>query len=134
MALKQLPKKWALPDKIEGDVTGKAALVVTIRNGVPTTSGEGKGSIDNVKLVGLPANSIPLDLEADDKGIHIKPRSPILHMLLQVMAPLSTSTPRSVVPAAPARPISLQPARLVGQALTVVSKSTNWLVAALRRC
>jgi hypothetical protein len=132
LVLNQLPKKWGLPaDKIDGKVTGQANLTVMVRDGVPETAGVGKGRIDDVKLAGIPSRyPIPLDLEADGKGPpRFKPRSQILHLLLYAVSPDSTTKPPALVSAQRKRPSPLEPARLVGEAVSGIGRVANQIAA-----
>ncbi len=135
LTLQQLPKKWDLPSQIEGKLTGQANLVVTLRDGTPPeTTGAGKGRIDEVKLVGLPARPIPLELTADGKRIRIAPQSALLHMLLFAAAPASTTVPRPPLVRQPRlNKESLVPARLIGQAVSRVGTVLNWIVGGASR-
>jgi hypothetical protein len=84
LELGQLPAKWELPRQIEGKVTGKARLDVTVRDGRTETRGSGSGRIDDATLAGFRAGEpIPLDLFADGKTIRFRPRS-LLQSLMSV--------------------------------------------------
>ena len=65
LALNHLPRTWSIP-ALQGEVSGKADLQVTVRDGRSTTRGQGEGSVKMFPL--LPP--IKLRLSADDKGIH----------------------------------------------------------------
>jgi len=76
MLLSNLPASWRVPRQVDGRLTGKADLLVTIQNGKSRTDGEGDGVVDEARLKG-PLNpripSIPLRLRADEKGFHFAP-------------------------------------------------------------
>jgi translocation and assembly module TamB len=75
--LAQLPRKWKLPSQLQGHLTGKADLVVTIRDGQVRTSGEGQGKITDARVMGFKSRPIQLRLYSDDDGIHFsKPQPP----------------------------------------------------------
>jgi translocation and assembly module TamB len=131
LALKDLPKKWDLPAQLDGKLTGKANLVVTLRDGNPETSGSGAGRIEDVKLVGLPAKPIPLELSTDGKRIRLTPQSPLVHILLYAAAPEVTTVPMMVIKRQgdkeTRRQGDLQPGRLVGQAVSGLGTAVNWV-------
>jgi translocation and assembly module TamB len=49
VVLHDLPRSWKVPPKIDGRLTGKADLVVTLKNGKVRTEGSGKGEIDQAR-------------------------------------------------------------------------------------
>ncbi len=131
LVLKELPRKWDLPEQLEGKLSGKANVVVTLKGGNPIITGSGRGEITDVKLLGLPAKPIPLELSTDGKGIRLTPKSPMAHMLLYVAAPELTTVPVIFMRQAdkdPGTRGSLQPARLVGQAMSGLGAGINLLV------
>ncbi len=50
VVLHDLPRSWKVPPRIDGRLTGKADLVVTIKEGKVHTDGSGKGEIDQARL------------------------------------------------------------------------------------
>jgi hypothetical protein len=49
VVLHDLPRSWKVPPRINGFLTGKADLVVTIKDGKVHTEGSGKGEIDQAR-------------------------------------------------------------------------------------
>jgi translocation and assembly module TamB len=70
--LRQLPHKWPLPPAVDGRLSGKADLLVTVVNGKAHTTGDGKGEISEARLFGLHARAIPLKMYADGERFHFK--------------------------------------------------------------
>lgn len=68
LVLAQLPASWSLPKQIDGKLTGTANLKLTLVDGTVRTSGNGRGVIQDARLVGLPAQPIELKLHADGVG------------------------------------------------------------------
>lgn len=62
LELVQLPGSWELPSQLTGKLSGKAELLIQIVHGQVTTTGEGKGRIEEARLAGQPARPIELKL------------------------------------------------------------------------
>ncbi len=54
VVLRNLPRSWDLPSDIDGQLTGTADLVVTIRNGKVETAGSGEGLVCEASWGGFP--------------------------------------------------------------------------------
>jgi hypothetical protein len=74
--LRQLPHKWPLPPAVDGRLSGKADLLVTVVNGKAHTTGDGKGEITEARLLGLHARAIPLKMHADGERFHFRVAGP----------------------------------------------------------
>jgi translocation and assembly module TamB len=75
--LVKLPKAWKIPPQLEGQLSGHADLVVTIRDGHAHTNGDGEGVIDQARVWGLPSHPIRLRLFSEGTGFRFgTPKSP----------------------------------------------------------
>jgi translocation and assembly module TamB len=97
--LVKLPAKWDLPRQITGNLStvGKAKLLLEIRDGQLTTSGEGDAIITNARLAGDPlTRPIELKLRPMGKGFHFAQptsaavdRAAVLFQIVTLFAPRS---------------------------------------------
>ena len=62
----KLPQWWNLPSDVEGRLTGKGELNVTVIDGKVQVDGDGQGVIDGARKAGAPAEPIPLQLQGKD--------------------------------------------------------------------
>jgi hypothetical protein len=68
----QLPRQWAFPPEVQGRLSGHADLRTLIQNGKAIFHGEGKGTISDARVAGLPSKPIPVTMTADPSGFHFK--------------------------------------------------------------
>jgi hypothetical protein len=71
LELQRLPEGWKLPRLVDGRVSGKAELRVTVEGGRPRTAGRGEGEITGVSVLGFEAREpLRLRIVADGDGFH----------------------------------------------------------------
>jgi hypothetical protein len=114
LVVKDLPKSWALPEQIEGRLTGSAHLELTIADNGVHTSGTGKGVINNARVAGQPADPITIELRQrpDRRGFRLSAEAPPPPGDPRVQQPLSGGRE----PPEAARLGGLTPAALAAQA------------------
>jgi hypothetical protein len=94
--LKKLPAKWELPRQIEGKLSGKANVIVTLHEtGKPDLRGKGEAQIDEAKIAGFAtARPIKLSLQGDGKRFKFfQPASLLSSFLVGVLLPVPVDLP-----------------------------------------
>jgi hypothetical protein len=71
LGLSRLPARWSVPAQIDGLLTGKADLAVTVRNGETDTRGRGTGVVANATLVGFQTR-LPIGLQLFVEGKRVR--------------------------------------------------------------
>jgi len=66
--VRQLPPQWRLPREIEGRLTGKADLQITVADGQVQFAGGGQGTIREARIGGAPAAPLRLKLHPEGDG------------------------------------------------------------------
>jgi hypothetical protein len=117
LALKQLPKKWDLPEQIEGKLGGAADLTVVVRPDRVITRGSGKGQIEDARVLGLRTSEpIELTLQADGDGLRFLTPSALLNTFIALVRPGVAPPPKRSLP---------HPGEAVGQVTQGVSWATG---------
>jgi hypothetical protein len=99
LSLRKLPAAWKLPSQIDGKLSGKADLQVSVRDGKVETRGDGKGVIDDPRLAGFRIQTpIPLRLQAMGPRLRFSSPSPLIQKLIQAATPALSAAPRSIAP------------------------------------
>jgi hypothetical protein len=66
-----LPHSWRLPAAVNGELSGRAKLHVSVTATATQTSGEGQGTISGVQVLGLPfPRTVPLRMYTENHQIH----------------------------------------------------------------
>jgi hypothetical protein len=72
--LSKLPKEWPVPRQLDGRLTGKASLEVTLTEGKPHTQGTGQAQIRDALIAGFPTKrAITLRFTAEGKRFRFTP-------------------------------------------------------------
>ncbi len=74
--VRQLPASWSMPAQVEGRLTGRANLLVTVLPDEVRTRGEGDGLVNNARFAGLPARPIRLRLRSEGAGFRFSTQQP----------------------------------------------------------
>src|SRR5262249_34168676 len=83
LGLRRLPASWGLPAQVDGKLTGRADLAVTVRDGKTELRGSGRGEVSDASLAGFRARGpIPLILKADGRRLNYSSPSPWIQTLL----------------------------------------------------
>jgi hypothetical protein len=86
LALQRLPRRWQVPRKFDGKLTGHADLRVVVIDGKAKTSGGGEGVIDHLRLGLAPLpGKLKLLLHADENGFRFTSPSKSLSAVVPLL-------------------------------------------------
>ena len=96
MIVRDLPKLWlqSLKDNLDGELSGKAAIEVTLEEGQVRVSGNGEGAIDKAVVAGFPAKEpIALALITEDGRLKFRSPESMSKIAMAFLTPATTAAP-----------------------------------------